>query len=92
MNATIQIGKSGRLVIPKAIRENLGLREGSRLQLTVAGGKLEAVPEADDVKIEMEDGLPVIRGGRKPRKGDLVKAIRADRETRMARIAHRENQ
>lgn len=93
MDATIQIGKAGRVVIPKAIRENLGLREGTRLRLTVTGGKLEAVPEADEVKIEMKDGLPVIRRGGRLREGDIVEAIRADREARADRlVSHRANQ
>ncbi|MFN5639041.1 MAG: AbrB/MazE/SpoVT family DNA-binding domain-containing protein, partial [Akkermansiaceae bacterium] len=33
MSITIQLGKSGRLVVPKAIRDNLGLHEGSLLKL-----------------------------------------------------------
>ncbi len=90
MSTTITIGKSGRLVVPKAIRDSLGLREGTRLRLEVLGGKLEAVPEADDLRIEMKDGLPVIRGGVERKKGDIVKAIKADREARTEQIlSHR---
>jgi AbrB family looped-hinge helix DNA binding protein len=86
MSITITLGKAGRLVIPKAIRESLGLREGSRLRVEAAGGKFEAVPEVDDVEIQMRDGFPVICGGPPRKKGDIVKAIKAGREERTTQI------
>ena len=52
--------------------------------------KLEAIPEADDVQIEICDGFPVITGGLPRKKGDIVKAIKAGRDERTDRIlAHR---
>jgi AbrB family looped-hinge helix DNA binding protein len=86
MSVTITVGKAGRLVIPKAIRESLGLREGSRLRVESAGGRLEAVPEPDEVEIQMRDGFPSICGGPPRKKGDIVKAIKAGREERAAQI------
>ncbi|KAB2641552.1 MAG: AbrB/MazE/SpoVT family DNA-binding domain-containing protein [Verrucomicrobia bacterium] len=82
MSITITVGKAGRLVVPKAIRDNLGLREGSRLRLEVLGGKFEAVPETDGVRIVMKNGFPVIRGGPPLREGDITKSIKEDREAR----------
>lgn len=78
MSITISLGKAGRLVVPKAIRDDLGLREGTRLRLSVSAGKFEAVPEADNVRIK--DGFPVIIGGPARKKGGIVNAIKADRE------------
>ncbi len=90
MSITITLGKSGRLVVPKTIRDCLGLREGTRLRLEVLGGKLEAVPEADDVRIEIEDGLPAIHGGPERKTIDAVSAIKADREARAEQVqSHR---
>jgi AbrB family looped-hinge helix DNA binding protein len=90
MSITITLGKAGRLVVPKAIRESLGLREGTRLRLESSAGKFEAIPEPDDVQISVRDGFPVISGGRPRKKGDIVKAIKAGREERTDRIlAHR---
>ena len=63
MTVTITLGKAGRLVVPKAIRDSLGLHEGSRLKLEVQGGKLQAAPEPDPVNIGMKGGFPVIQGG-----------------------------
>jgi AbrB family looped-hinge helix DNA binding protein len=92
MTITTILGKAGRLVVPKPIRESLGLREGSRLRLEASAGKFEATPEADDVQIDIRDGLPVIRGGKARKKGDIVQAIKAGREERTDRIlARRKN-
>ena len=87
MTATIRIGKAGRFVVPKAIRERLGLREGSRLRIDVSAGKFEAAPEPDEVRIEMRGCFPVIRGGPARKKGDIARAIQAGREERDERIA-----
>jgi AbrB family looped-hinge helix DNA binding protein len=87
MSVTITLGKSGRLVVPKAIRDSLGLREGSRLKLAIQGGKLEAEPEADEMDIDLSSGFPVIRA-KSTRKGlSAVEAIKADREARADRLA-----
>ncbi len=86
MSITITLGKSGRLVVPKVIRERLGLREGSRLKLEIQGGKIEAEPEADEVDIDLSSGFPVIRA-KSPRKGlSAVEAIKAEREARIDRL------
>ncbi len=89
MNITITLGKSGRLVVPKAIRESLGLHEGTRLRIEASAGKMEVYPEADEVQIQLRDGFPVIRGGRARAAGDIVKAIKASREERTGRILER---
>ena len=90
MSITTTLGKAGRLVVPKAIRDSLGLSEGTRLRIEASAGKFVATPEADDVRIQIRDGFPVISGGRPRKKGDIVKAIKAGREERSDRIlAHR---
>ena len=86
MSITITLGKSGRLVVPKAIRDSLGLHEGSRLKLEVQGGKLHAAPEPDPVDIGMKGGFPVIQGGPPLKRGTVVQAIKADRDARDKRI------
>jgi AbrB family looped-hinge helix DNA binding protein len=51
MNA--RIDGAGRLVIPKALREELGFVPGAELELTVANGALEVrVPS----RVRIEDG------------------------------------
>ena len=89
MSITITLGKAGRLVVPKAIRDSLGLHEGSRLKLEVQGGKLQAAPEPDPVDIDLKEGFPVIRGGPPLKRGAVAQAIKADRDSRDERTASR---
>ncbi len=89
MSFTITLGKAGRLVVPKAIRDSLGLHEGSRLRLEIHGGKLQAAPEPDPVDINLKGGFPVIQGGPSLKRGNIVQAIKDDRESRDERVAPR---
>jgi AbrB family looped-hinge helix DNA binding protein len=89
MSITITLGKAGRLVVPKAIRDSLGLHEGSRLKLEVQGGKLQAAPEPDPVSIDLKGGFPVIHAGPALKRGTIVQAIKADRDGRDERVASR---
>lgn len=49
-HATVTIGRQGRLMIPADIRSELGLQEGDRLAVHVAGGRLELIPERAKVE------------------------------------------
>jgi len=40
MDATVVLGKQGRLVIPAIVRDELGLAPGDRLQLQVRGSRM----------------------------------------------------
>lgn len=86
VSITITLGKAGRLVVPKTIRDSLGLHEGSRLKLQIQGNRIEAVPEVDALQIVLKDGFPVIQGGTPFKRGDIVRAIKAEREARDERI------
>lgn len=91
MSTTIKLGKSGRLVIPKAIRESLELREGSRLKLSIHSGKIEAIPEADFVPVIIEDGIPVFQTAHKVSANEMIDVIntqRNDREERVSEHSH----
>jgi AbrB family looped-hinge helix DNA binding protein len=92
MSTTITVGKSGRLVVPKSIRDQLGLHEGSRMKLEVLGGTLQAVPEPDPVNITVKGGFPVIQGGPAWKRGNVVQAIKADRDSRDERATTRSKQ
>ncbi len=50
MTATLTLDKRGRLLMPKAAREKLHLREGSKLWLKVVGDKLKLTPVTPVVK------------------------------------------
>lgn len=44
------IGKSGRLVIPAALRKTLGLSEGDGVSISLKGGHIEISPVAVSIK------------------------------------------
>jgi AbrB family looped-hinge helix DNA binding protein len=89
MSITITLGKAGRLVVPKPIRDSLGLHEGCRLKLDVQGGKLLAEPEPDSINIATKDGFPVIQSGPPLKRGSIVQAIKAERDARDQRVVPR---
>lgn len=94
MTATIKIGKAGRLVVPKAVRERLRLlRAGTVMKLECDEGTEVAPSEkviddkASSPRVEMSaDGLPVIVGWKK---FDAVKAVKAARKEAENRLLAR---
>jgi AbrB family looped-hinge helix DNA binding protein len=72
MRATID--QAGRLVIPKALRDRLGLVPGE-VEVTADGAGLHIEPLADD-GLEDEDGLLVIPACDSAVSDDLVRTLR----------------
>lgn len=93
MMHAITIDASGRLVLPKVLREQLHLRGAGKLNAEVVGGRLELTPVAEDnAELVEVDGLWVIRAkpGSQPGPGlSVVEAIHADREERIDTISRR---
>jgi len=85
MTATITVGKAGRLVIPKAVRDKLQLREGTRLKVKCDEDSFSCEPEEEPVRIERRpDGRRVVVGW----EGfDAGKAVLAARKEHMDRLA-----
>lgn len=72
------IDKAGRLVIPKALRDILGLEPGE-VEVTPDGAGLHVEPIASD-RLQEEDGLLVIPATGTTVNDDLVRTLRdADR-------------
>ena len=92
---TVTIDKFGRVLIPKPLRDQLGLKAGAELSLDVHTGgdgapalELRAVPDADDA-----DGGLVHANGRLVHSGhptgdmDVARILREEREGRALRHA-----
>jgi AbrB family looped-hinge helix DNA binding protein len=72
MKATID--KAGRLVIPKVLRDRLGLVPGE-VEVTPEGAGLHVEPLTDD-RLDNEDGLLVIPAADGAVGDDLVRTLR----------------
>ena len=85
MTMTIKLGKAGRLVVPKQVRDRLHLREGSRLKIEVGTDAFSCTTEDEPVRIESRpDGLPVVVGW----DGfDAGKAVQEAREQHLDRLS-----
>ncbi len=56
---TTAIDRSGRLVVPKAVRDELGIVPGTPLRLWVRDGRIEIQPVYAEVRTVERDGLRV---------------------------------
>lgn len=75
MTLEVEVKKKGVMVIPKTIRDLLGIKEGSKLKLEVKDGKIILEPErkidVEKVKEELEEHWKKISYGKKPKLGEL---------------------
>ena len=82
---TVTLDKFGRILIPKAIRERLGLRKGSTLELELDDGRqlatIRPIPEKGPTKVTDEYGIPTfVFDTDEVIRYDFVRAIKEDRE------------
>jgi len=54
------IDAAGRVVIPKAIRDAMGLEPGQRIDVVFTDGRIEIEVAPLPAHIEMREGVPVI--------------------------------
>lgn len=52
----------GRIVVPKPLREALGLQSGSTVEISRYGAGLQLVPTSRTARLEEENGVPVATG------------------------------
>ena len=72
MRTTIDGG--GRVVIPKAVRERLGLEPGVEVEVEEVDGRVEVRPALSAMKLVEVDGRLVARGdGLPPLTDDIVR-------------------
>jgi AbrB family looped-hinge helix DNA binding protein len=85
MSSTIRIDASGRLVLPKTIRERLNLHAGSAFRVDVVAGHIELTPgeEEQPDTLRKKGGIKVLR--RRGVTADAASAVRAERDSRQER-------
>lgn len=93
---TVTIDKFGRVLIPKTLRDQLGLQPGAELSLGVhhrgdgaPSLELRAVPDPDDPDggLVYVNGRLVHSGEIAPEGEDIVAFIKSQREARTLRLA-----
>jgi AbrB family looped-hinge helix DNA binding protein len=79
--------KAGRVTLPKAARDRLGLHEGSSdLEIVQASEGVLLKPIETRPSMVKKQGLGV-HTGKLPRRFDIGRAIRDDREDRIRKLA-----
>jgi AbrB family looped-hinge helix DNA binding protein len=83
---TLKIDKAGRVILPKPVRDRLGLRAGSDLELEETAAGIVLRPAEQRPSMIKKGGLWV-HTGKVPPGFDIVQAIRDDREERIRKLA-----
>ncbi len=83
-NGTITIDKAGRVVLPKAVRERLGIRPGSSVCFRLRENHLELFAADEEPVLVKRNGWWLHRGGSEE---DLTSAVREHRENRLKKLS-----
>ena len=78
----VTVDRSGRVIIPKEVRNDLGLQPGTKLQIKKENGKILLEPISVEMQIVVKDGVLVFRGAAT---GDIERGVRSHRENRLKR-------
>jgi len=83
---TLTIDKAGRLVLPKPIRDRLGLQDGGKLELLDTPNGILLRQTEDEPSLMKRNGRWVFRG-QLPEGYDVLQAVREMHEERIGKIA-----
>ena len=83
---TLKLDRSGRVVLPKQVRDRLGLHEGGDLEMMEIPEGVVLKPSEIRPSMIKKKGLWV-HTGKVPQGFDIVNAIRDDREDRIRKLA-----
>ena len=83
---TLRMDKAGRVILPKPLRDRLGLHEGSDLEIieTTEGLILRPVEHQPSM---VKKQVLWVHTGKLPPTYDIVQAIRDEREDRIRKLA-----
>jgi AbrB family looped-hinge helix DNA binding protein len=88
MNQTIHIDRSGRVVLPKRLRERFRLQGGDALSLEVKGDAIQLRPQKSRIRLERVNGVLVLVSQTSlPEGRDLLSESRDERISEIARGA-----
>jgi AbrB family looped-hinge helix DNA binding protein len=78
---TLKIDNLGRIVVPKPLRQKLGIEPGAELEINESGGSLVLTPVQEEAAMVKVNGFWVHQG-KAPANFDLLKQIEDSREAR----------
>lgn len=81
---TLKIDKAGRVILPKPVRDRLGLRAGSDLEIEETAEGIVLKP-AERLPSLIKKGNFLVHTGEVPDGYDILRAIDEDREERARR-------
>jgi AbrB family looped-hinge helix DNA binding protein len=81
-----KLDKFGRVVIPKVIRDQLGLKPGERLKIEENGNKIVLEPVREELPLRVKEDILVYSG---KATGDLDKAVQEHRMERIRKLTRR---
>jgi AbrB family looped-hinge helix DNA binding protein len=77
------LDRFGRVVIPKRVRDDLGLKPGAVLQIEQADQRILMEPVHEGPHVVVKNGVLVFSG---TATGDIVGAIQGNRQARLEKI------
>jgi AbrB family looped-hinge helix DNA binding protein len=82
MNATLTIDKAGRVVIPKAVRDEMRLDPGDSLEVEANGDTITLRPVRSATRLRKERGIWVYRDGKPMTLEDTNRVLQDIRDER----------
>lgn len=82
---TLKLDNFGRIVVPKEIRERLGLRAGTDLDISETSEGLLIKPAHPQPPLAKE-GRFLVHTGKLPRGYDILRVVEDDRDDRMRKL------
>ncbi len=79
------LDRFGRVVVPKHIRDRLGLRPGTEIEIDEKGNEVVLKVVEHEPPLTLKGGILVYSG---TAIGDIRGAVRTHREERMKKVAH----
>ena len=83
---TTTLDRFGRVLLPKPLRDRVGIRPGDDLRVAVEGGHLVLEPLKGKAGIAYRDGVPVLVGFSVPPGFDWAGVVRGARDARIRRL------
>jgi AbrB family looped-hinge helix DNA binding protein len=87
MSSKVTLDRAGRVVLPKAVREEMQLSPGDTLDLTVKGDEMTLRPRRSATPLQKERGVWVFRTGEPLGADETDETLRSIRERRHRRSA-----